>query len=297
MNASDYGPVPVSRLKQESGRVFEALEGGRRVLISRHGSVVVAIEPASVTRHAIALAKYALSADEDRWMELTAKEISQGSPSEFIHAAEDGKEIWVTRNNKVYGVLGAIKPEGSIHLVDEQEEALSKFELENPDATPEEFAALVAQWTPTETVGESSNVPHSSSTKSHMNAAMRGTSSAMVKAFVEALHAKGVALEAGGEPDLAAQIFREVIDRFADHANIMVKNIVTRTMVDLANLYNDEVKPDKALAAADAALQRLEPMSDWFMEVSSSPTESSDETSEDTEETQEETNGQRHHYV
>ena len=48
MSSTDYGPVAqFSRVKAESGAIFDALARGRRVLIAKHDRVVAAIDPAT----------------------------------------------------------------------------------------------------------------------------------------------------------------------------------------------------------------------------------------------------------
>lgn len=155
MAQPDYGPVPVSRLKDESTRIFAALGDGRRVLISRRGQVVAAIEPASIDRHAAELARFALPS-EGPMAEITASDLSQGSPSERVRAAESGTPSLLTRNNKVYGVLSSVPPAPAGNArqarLDEwvaaREHALTEFEPSHPDATPAQFAAAVAAFPP-----------------------------------------------------------------------------------------------------------------------------------------------------
>ncbi|MEI2777157.1 MAG: hypothetical protein V9G19_14540 [Tetrasphaera sp.] len=152
MSEPDFGPIPVSRLKGESGHIFAALGQGRRVLISRRGQVVAAIDPATVERYPEELARFALPG-EQHMDELTASDLSQGSPSEAVRAAaEDGVSSYVTRNSKVYGVLSGLpvaSPEdaaGYTYWVDERERAMTSFEADHPDATAEQFAAFVAAY-------------------------------------------------------------------------------------------------------------------------------------------------------
>src|SRR5690349_598439 len=104
MRMSDYGPVPVSRLKEESQRVFGALEAGRRVMVSRYGEVVAVLDPPDVQRDALFLAAYAVGAGF-AFGELTATELGQGSPSEYVRRAEIGDPSYLTRGGKVFGVL------------------------------------------------------------------------------------------------------------------------------------------------------------------------------------------------
>src|SRR5690349_9279210 len=104
MRVNDFGPVPVSQMKSESKRIFDALDAGRRVLISRHGQVVAAIDPPRLAQHEHTLAMFAI-ADPSGLRELSATTISQQSPALFVREAEQGTPSYVTRDHKVHGVL------------------------------------------------------------------------------------------------------------------------------------------------------------------------------------------------
>ena len=77
MRPTDYGPVPVSRIKAESGAIFDALAHGRRVLIAKHDRVVAAIDPATAVPRGL-LVNY-VTPGHPRLAELTATEVNQGS--------------------------------------------------------------------------------------------------------------------------------------------------------------------------------------------------------------------------
>ena len=141
MGAPDYGPVPVSRLKQEQGSIFDALEAGRRVLLSRHGNVVAAIEPASAQRHARLLVQYALPGRGGVEV-LNAADLSKGAPSKAIGLAEAGGQVVVAKSGEAFGVLGPVGASSWAADVAEQEQALAAFELRNPDASPTDIAAF-----------------------------------------------------------------------------------------------------------------------------------------------------------
>lgn len=166
-SAIDYGPVAVSRLKDESKAIFEALKAGRRVPISRRGEVVAVIEPARVDRFAEELATFAIPGSAEL-PELTATELSQGSPAEFVRKAESGTRSFVTRNNKVYGVLVAQpqsaqeRPWETLDFYRAREAELAAYEQANPGASTEDLltqterlttravatATAVPEWTP-----------------------------------------------------------------------------------------------------------------------------------------------------
>ena len=242
----DYGPVPVSRLKHESSSIFDALEAGRRVLISRSGKVVAAIEPASVERHALQLAGYAVThpgADID---ELSATSIGQGSPSRAVRAAEEGRSTLVTRNNKVFGVMNAPHTALSLAEVDASERALADFERTHPEATPAEFASLVAK------LDEVNSDP----------AALAGPLDPedIEGLFIDALQFKATTLVSIHRTEDAEKTLLRLIGRFESDANVQVQHRVASSMVTLAKLYSAEDRHQDALKLIDQAVARLEPI-------------------------------------
>lgn len=153
---SDYGPVPISRLKGEVAKIFEALEHGRRVLVSRHGEVVAVIQPAATSeskrRYRDELIRFAVSGAKGLSV-LTATDFGQGSPSAFIRAAQDGSASLVSRDNRVVGVLTQVTADQpaiteSADSVDARERYLAEYERTHPEATAEDFAREVANWQP-----------------------------------------------------------------------------------------------------------------------------------------------------
>jgi antitoxin (DNA-binding transcriptional repressor) of toxin-antitoxin stability system len=144
---NEYGPVPVSRLKEESSRIFDALAKGRRVLISKHGEVVAIIHPSTDRRFTADVVKFAVDAPTP-YTELGAAVLAQVSPSEYITAAaRDGARSFVTRKGKVLGVLTGASDLPSADSQagiarDEVEARLADYERAHPDATPEEFEAF-----------------------------------------------------------------------------------------------------------------------------------------------------------
>jgi hypothetical protein len=157
MTTSDFGPVPVSRLKGEIGNIYEALEHGRRVLVSRHGEVVAVIQPATAPHvklcYQAELAHFAVTGPRELSV-LTATDFGQGSPSAFIRTAEIGIASLVSRENRIYGVLTSLEDDSattteSADFVDARERHLAQFERDHPDATADDFAREVAGWRPT----------------------------------------------------------------------------------------------------------------------------------------------------
>ncbi len=140
VTVNELGPIPVSRLKEESARVFDALENGRVVLISRHSEVVAVIRPATDPIFDEDVLRFATN-QPTAYRELTAGNISQDSPSSWVNAAHDeGVRSFVTRNGKVLGVLtGLVDSQaqvGESHAATTFVEAqLAQFERANPAAS------------------------------------------------------------------------------------------------------------------------------------------------------------------
>ncbi|MGJ7440974.1 tetratricopeptide repeat protein [Aquipuribacter sp. MA13-6] len=247
-SSPDYGPVPVSRLKDDVQDWFQALEDGRRVLVSRHGQVVAAIDPPSMPRHTHQLASFALR--EPSVKELSATDIGQRSPSEAVHRAERGESILVTRGNKVFGVLGAPVVEETLESVDAQEEGLAAFEAENPDATPEQFAAASTQVATVE--------PWSTTALSYRVDLPQRDRVAVAEVMVDAFRVKGLAYEARRDMPAAEEAFLSAIE-YRSYPDVRVRSKVARTMVDLAKIYTFEGRTPEALDLSNDAVEILEP--------------------------------------
>lgn len=137
----DFGPLPVSQLKVEKDSVLDALKHGRRVLLSRHGDVVAAIEPPAA-EHADLLLHFVTPSPTGgpSVPELTSTEIGQGSPSRVIRDAEQGTNVLITHRGKVYGVLTSPPEPAPLDTVRYRQDAVDKFIESNPSATPEQLA-------------------------------------------------------------------------------------------------------------------------------------------------------------
>lgn len=146
MRATDYGPVPVSRMKSEVAAIFEALSRGRAVLISKHGRVVATIDPPEAIPREI-LVDY-VTPGHRVLPELTASHINQGSPSAAVTASVEGSTYYVTKNNQVYGLLRSMSDgDLAVHLpsreqVAQRERRIEQFLEQNPDADAEQVASL-----------------------------------------------------------------------------------------------------------------------------------------------------------
>lgn len=253
--ATDFGPVPASQLKSESNSVFSALEQGRRVLISRYGTVVAVIDPASVPRHSDLLAAYAVPGF-GATLELTATEIAQGSPSEFIHRAEEGVASLVTRKNKVYGVLMPLPDEPIESDPDEQERLLVQFEKEHPDATPAEFAAEVARLT-TGDSGEAVAAGPVASLRADLSFTVDDL--ADVRLWSDAILIEAVAFEQTRQVGLAKARFNDLIERLADVQDAFLRRRVRVAQVELARLYVSTGDAPAALRLAEKVLGEVRP--------------------------------------
>lgn len=245
-NAAEYGPVPISRLKEESSRVFSALEAGRRVLISRHGRVVASIEPADQAGHADLLAGFAVGVDVG---ELTSTQISQGSPSAAVHEAEQGGNLLVTRNNKVYGVLGPATTSMDLEGALRQEQMLSELEAQAPLA-PEQLA-LASRITAEAVADRSGEI--SGPTVIKMDA-----SPDEVKVFT--MLYKGTLLRDVGDPSWTTTTY-QVVSEFKGHQDPGIRSKVALAFVQLADWERRQGtarSSKKAMALIDDALDILE---------------------------------------
>jgi hypothetical protein len=159
---ADYGPVPVSRIKAEATAIFDALARGRRVLVSKHGRVVAAIDPPRAVPPEL-LVDY-VTPGEPVLDELTAQVINQGSPSAAVTASVEGSPHYVTKDSRVYGLLrGITEDDLAVQLptreqVSERGRRVQEFLHGHPDADAEQVAALV------EVVNRELGIPQADST-------------------------------------------------------------------------------------------------------------------------------------
>lgn len=142
MPQADYGPVPMSRLKEELSNVRQALRNQRRVTLSRHGVVVAAIEPPAEERHSHLLFAYTTGGAEVT--ALTVTDIGRGSPSAPIRKAQSGVGVPFVDRGKVLGVVTGKPALPEADVVEDQAAAMADWVRAHQDATAEEFA-LFAQ--------------------------------------------------------------------------------------------------------------------------------------------------------
>lgn len=167
MRPTDYGPVPVSRIKAESTALFDALARGRSILVSKHGRVVAAIDPPRAIPPEL-LVYYAIPGDRVL-PELTASDINQGSPSAAVTASVEGSPRYVTKDNRVYGLLREISDDDlAAHIpsreqVSERERRIEEFLARNPDASAEQLASLGEELNRELGIAQAAAIPETSS--------------------------------------------------------------------------------------------------------------------------------------
>lgn len=141
-NTSDHIILPVSALKSEVNRVFDALAAGRTVFVSRFGDVVAAFQPDVPTEIAAA---YALPHVDTA--ELSSRAMHQASPTRAVNEAVGGLPSLVTRDHKVYGMLVAAKlpvhaaSSPDVEALEARSEAMTEFLTRNPNAAIEDIVA------------------------------------------------------------------------------------------------------------------------------------------------------------
>ena len=194
--------LPVSALKTEATRVFDALAAGRTVYVSKHGKVVAAFRPYVPMEVA---ATYVLPLVTTA--EVTARSMQQAAPTRAVHDAESGLPSLVTRDRKVYGVLvSAELPATSVEVSDidaagARSEAMNAFLTSHPNASiedvvryREELDAQIATTPPVEGLDDDAAIEVA--TSSDEIAAIREQwreRGSIVEGVVEALFAEGLA--------------------------------------------------------------------------------------------------------
>lgn len=134
--------LPVSALKKEAGRVFDALTEGCTVYVSKYGEVVAAFRPDVPGDLVAAYALPQLATNE-----LTARDMQRGVPTAAVNDAAGGLPSLVTRDHKVYGVLvPAVSPAApaaqdiDLQAAEANAERMNTFLRANPDASIDEIA-------------------------------------------------------------------------------------------------------------------------------------------------------------
>ena len=148
MRISDYGPVPISKLKHESREMFDALAEGSRVLISRRGLVVAEIRPPT-EGDAHLLASFALPADEATPLaQLTSTTINQSASRTITEVLESDGVAFVTNAHSVLGFLERYEAEKDELSVDDHKlinSRVAAFLAKHPDATAQDVADYQAE--------------------------------------------------------------------------------------------------------------------------------------------------------
>ena len=274
--AGEYGPVPISRLKDEVVRMSDALKQGRRVLISRQGRVVAQIEPASALRHADVLASFAVDA-ESAPRAISPTLLSQGAGSDAVHAAERGEVQLLTRNSKVLGVITNFLPSNDWATLMDREEAMQEVEHAFPDATPEQFQSVVARSSPSANppdvdvssrgdAGSTAMAVASSGAAALHGAAVPAVGAAStlvlgavgaITAYRRAQFARATALRSLGDDQEAESALLHVIATIQKEPTPSDEGLAVRSYLALADLYNDADRPQEALDSAEHALEHL----------------------------------------
>ncbi len=260
--ATDFGPVPASQVKKESSRIFDALGEGRRVLISRYGKVIAAIDPVTHPLYEHVLAAYAMPGFADTH-ELTATDISQDGPAERIRAAEDGIPSLVTKNQKAYGMLQRFDGDGESMAAasdpDVREELLARFEQGHPDATPAEFAAEVERL--------AAAAPSAVAAPALGGAARvdlvhpTAVDGDELQAWVEGMEIRGYAYEQRGDFVAARQVFDLAIERVGDTTDDRIRPRIRTLMLKSARYHAMAGDAETALKLAEAVTTELDPAS------------------------------------
>lgn len=262
----DFGPIPVSQFKVQSRQIFEALGRGRRVLLSRYGRVVAAIEPATPDRHRTLLAAFAMDAP-DAASSLSATDIAQGSMSDRVRMAEKDEPTLLTRHGKVFGVLrSAASADTTESDPAWREQQLAQFERDHPDATPEQFAAEVARL---REQGDDDvvDVVWSQPPTALLPDPGGAGDQRMVS---DALVIRGIALERSSRLDEARATFAGVIARFSDTDDSFIERRVARAMLELARLSAVAEDPAEAVDLSGRLVARLARTNDDVAELAES---------------------------
>lgn len=142
-----FGPIPVSQLKARATSMFDALEQGRPVLISRRGRIEAVIEPPTADLSG-ALSLYAIGGGPEL-PEITSSTFNNGATKSLLDdLALQQHPVLVTRDRRVYGTM---RPATPVEIQDrgdvsdaELGEALNAelvdFRRRRPDATALEVA-------------------------------------------------------------------------------------------------------------------------------------------------------------
>lgn len=267
--ATYFGPIPASQVKKESTRIFDALEQGRRVLISRYGKVVAAIDPASRQRHEHLLAAYA-APGFDTVRELTATEISQDGPAERIRDAENGSAALVTKNHKVYGLLQRFDDasgDGTGTDPDVQEQLLARFEKEHPHATPAEFAAEAERVSELMAEPSPARAPQSELRFDIIRPQVdvvfvdAEEDDTDLRSWLEAMAIRGYAHEQSGDLVAARNTFDLAIRRVRDTTDITLRRPLRQMMLRSALLHARDGDTKTALKLTEMVTAELDPAS------------------------------------
>jgi hypothetical protein len=150
-DVSDYLVLPISALKAQASRVFDALAHGRTVYVSKHGEITAAFRPFEVVPEGIAAA-YA-SPSGFAASEVTARQLGRAVPSAAIADAVGGLPSLVTKAGNVFGVLTAATNPAPAVVPDVERagaraEAVREYLEDHPDAPLDTIMAITEEWEP-----------------------------------------------------------------------------------------------------------------------------------------------------
>ncbi len=148
MATTDHIVLPVSALKPEATRVFDALAAGRTVYVSKHGNIVAAFRPFDDLPESVPAAYATPGAITS---EITARDLQQAVPSKAVADAVDGLPSLVTKNHEIYGVLTAASTPlptviPDLNAAAARAEAVRRFIAEHPGASVDDIAAMRSAW-------------------------------------------------------------------------------------------------------------------------------------------------------
>jgi len=144
--------LPVSSLKNESRRVFDALTAGKTVYVSKHGKIRAAFRPYEAIPEGVAAAYASPGAPSLHMPEVTARDLGQSVPSKAVSDAAEGLPSLITKDRRLYGMLTAASAP-RIDTAPDREQAAARAEAvrvyleQNPDATTDDVMEFTAsQW-------------------------------------------------------------------------------------------------------------------------------------------------------
>lgn len=249
--AQPFGPVTVSRLKKEAPAVFAALDAGRQVLVSRHGTVVAQIDPPDPITDMEALVGFAVTGEIEGLNELTATTIGQGSPSRMVRSAEAGTPAYVTREGRLVGFLRTRVVEPFTLGATWVEQQLSTYERDHPHATAEELDEVM------DDLQERASNP-AAAVGLHL-ADLAHAAPGRARTRVAALEIEVEDLVRSGRLSDAERAYRELFSTVGSVVDPTLTITVVRAIDTMGKAYAAHGDDEKTLTATAKALEFLSP--------------------------------------